>query len=282
MSWANQIEQWRQFAIWEGRDIPPDLLLSIIAHESGGRAGAQANISCKAGELPKMDGSTIEVNKALGLTQCIPAVIEGYNQNFPETAFYEDMIGDGERAARLQIRIGAWIYAANVRQLHNYDPVSFPGATPGRASPEQLKLALVAYAIGFGAKSGPGGKGLKPKLDELKARGLPLTLENIAAVFPNWGKRPDSETWINRPVHYARTVWGNYQKHGTGAAGASAPRNPRGLPDFPTIEKAAQKIKSDWPWLLIAAAVAYFWASSKKGGGILPIAVGKAKVIGRT
>lgn len=281
MTWPNQVEQWRQFAVWEGRDIPADLLLAIIAHESGGQAGLPANRPCKPGELPKMDGSTITVNRALGLTQCIPSVVIDYNAQNPEKAFYEDMTGTDERAARLQIRLGARVFAANVRQLHNYDPILFAAESPGRAAPNQLQLALIAYAIGFGAQSGPGGPGLKPKLDELKARGLPLNVESLARVFPTWGKSPESDVWINRPIQYAQTVWNNFYKYGTGQAGTDAPKNPLGLPDFPTLQKAAKKIEENWPWLLVAAALALMWTKTKKEQA-LPVSVGKAQVIARS
>jgi len=279
MAWPPQIEQWRKYAIWEGKDIPADLILAIIQHESGGVAGRLSQATTKAADIERSDGSTITMNHAMGLTQCIPSVVAGYNEQFPQKAFYEDMTGADQRAARLQIRLGAWVLASNVRLLHDYDPLLFPGSTPGAATPEQMRLALVAYAIGFGKNSPPGGRGLKPKLDELKARGLPLTIESLKDVFPNWGYSAKKEMWINRPLHYASVVWDRMLKHGSPQKpGLSEPSNPLALPDIPTIEQAAKKIKSNWPWLLIAAA-AFFFLSKKTPAKY--IEAGKAKVVGR-
>jgi hypothetical protein len=283
MAWPPQIEQWRKFAIWEGKDIPADLILAIIQHESRGTCGRISTGTTRTkADLEKSDGSIVPgYNHALGLMQVIPANIARWNEKAsPQNkAYFDDMTGADQRAARLQIRLGAWIFASNVRLLHDYDPLLFPGVSPGSATPEQLRLALVSYAIGFGKDSPPGGRGLKPKLDELKARGLPLTIESLKEVFPNWGYSAKKEMWINRPLHYASIVWDRMGKHGSPQKpGLSEPSNPRALPDIPTIEQAAKKIKNNWPWLLIAVA-AFFFLSKKTPAKY--IEAGKAKVIGR-
>ena len=282
MAWAPNIEQWRKFAIWEGRDIPADLMLAIIAAESGGIAGRLSQGTTKATEIPKTDGSKVTFNHAMGLAQVIPSVVKGWNNAFKDKAFFEDMTGTSERAARLQIRLGAWVYASGVRALHNWDPLAFPGASPGNATPEQLKLALIAYGIGPGA---PGGeKGLIPKLEKLKAANRPLTVEALQAAFPKWGYSTDKEAWINRPVFGALKKWNLFQTNKEpGRPGLQKPFNPLSLPDLPTVETAAAKIKDNWTWLLIALGVWFFFGRKKpadKGGGV--VEVGPAKVISRS
>lgn len=270
MAWHPRIEQWRRFAVWEGKDIPPDLILAIIKHESAGIAGRLSNSATKSHEIEKADGTKITFNHAMGLTQCIPAVVAGYNKNFSEKAYFEDMTGQTERAARLQIRLGAWVLASNVHLLHKYDPILFPGSSPGSATPEQLKLALVAYGIGFGA--------LKPKLNQLKERGRPLTIESLQQEFPMWGYSKTQGRWINRPLFGAMKKWSLYDKNAKpGKPGLQSPNNPLSLPDFPTIERAAKKIKDNWAWLLIAAALAIFWGKTKPK----ILNVGKATIVGR-
>ena len=281
MVWAANIEQWRKFAIWEGKDIPADLMLAIIAAESGGIAGRLSEATTKKAEIEKADGSKITFNHAMGLTQCIPRVVASYNKAFKDKAFFEDMTGKTERAARLQIRMGAWVYASGVRLLHQFDPVAFPGTSPGDATPEQLKLALVAYGIGPGR---PGGeKGLIPKLEALKARGMPLTVDALQQAFPKWGYSASKEMWINRPTFGALKKWNMYQKNkAPGRPGLTLPNNPLSLPDLPTVETAAKKIKDNWAWLLVALGVWFFFGRKKGGGAGKVVDVGPAKVIGRS
>lgn len=279
MAWAPHIEQWRKYVIWEGKDIPPDLMLSIIRKESNGVAGRLSEATVNPWNVLKLDGTTINFNHAMGLTQCIPRTVDGYNKTFAEKAYFEDMTGKNDRAVRLQIRMGAWVFASQVNLLHQYDPLAFPGDSPGTATSNQLQLALVAYAIGFGKIIPPyGKKGLRPKLEELKARGLPLTIESLRKAFPMWGYSKSKEMWVNRPLFGAMKRWNLYVKNAQpGKPGLAAPNNPLSLPDFPTIETAAKKIKDNWMWLLIAAGLAMFWGGKKPG----VINAGKAQIIGR-
>jgi len=249
MPWPRRVEQWRQYAVWEGKDIPADLILAIVAHESGGSAGRRAERTCRPGELTKIDGSKVTVNRALGLMQCIPGTIDAYNQRHADQpAYYEDMIGSDERSSRLQIRIGSEVYARNVNALYQYDPVAFPGVSPGSATKDQLKLALTAYAVGFGS--------LKSNLDELKAQGVPLTYANVARANPNWGRNSEGGEWINRPLHYASSVWSAFTTRGEpGRPGMSHPTNPRGLPELARAARAGKDLLL--PLVLIAAAYVF-------------------------
>jgi len=197
-------------------------MLSIISHESG---GLQAQRTCKPGKLPRLDGSEVEVNRALGLTQCIPATVAWYNTTCPESerATLDDMQGASERAARLQIRVGALLLKTNIKALNRYDPVAYQSASAANATPEHLSQALIAYAIGIGA--------LREKLDGLKQRGLSLTQKNLFEQYPTWGKNQQG-IWINQPLRYAQTVYGAFEKHRSGAStpAPADPRNPIAIP----------------------------------------------------
>lgn len=272
MSWPQHIEQWRQYAIWEGRDIPPDLMLAIIAAESGGQAGRLSQATTKPAAVPRADGSEITFNRAMGLTQCIPSVVAGYAKAFKHPAYFEDMTGSDERAARLQVRLGAWVFASGVRLLHDYDPIAFPAKSPGASTPEQLKLALVAYAIGFG--------NLKKKLDVLKEEKTPLALDTLKTRFPWWGYNKEAGQWINRPIQSSEKKWALYTKNMSNAPGADSPANPLALPPFKILKSTAKTIKDNWIWLLISILGAFFWQKygPKKSKSI---SAGPAVIIGR-
>jgi len=210
MSWPSRIERWRTFANWESRDIPTDLVLSIIDHESGGVPGEKSQATTKPGVILTDSGSEITYNRALGLMQVIPPNIESWNKHKTPKVTFEDMSGDDEKAVRLQIRLGSSIFANSLFALHRFDPVEFPARSPGEASSRQLQLALVAYAIGPG---NPGGqKGLIPKLERLKELKRPLTLEALKATFPRWGYSEKKQAWINRPLKAAEKVWADFKK----------------------------------------------------------------------
>ncbi len=225
MTWPEHIERWRQFVLWECRDIPPDLVLAITKHESNGVPGIASSATTKPHDIPLEGGGHINYNHALGLMQIIPGTIASYNAGHPaDIVFYEDMKGTDERAARLQIRVGCAVYASGIRNLHNYDPAVFTGNTPGNATIDQLMFALTAYARGFGA--------LRVKLNQLKAQNMALTFANLAQTFPTWGQNAAGE-WINRPIQYTETVWNNAINHGMEPGeGTSHPPGPStGPPD---------------------------------------------------
>jgi hypothetical protein len=211
MSWPKNVEQWRQYVSWESKDIPNDLVMSIIEHESGGQAGIKSHAGTKAAEILNDAGDLVAVSNALGLMQVIPPHVAAWNLNKIPKITLEDMTGDDERAARLQIKIGSSIFASYLHKLHSFDPQEFPGKTPGTATPQQLSLALVAYAIGPGKKGGK--RGLIPKLERLRELKRPLTLSALEATFPKWGYSDTLQRWINRPVEAAKNVWSRYKKN---------------------------------------------------------------------
>ncbi len=260
MPFTSQVEQWRQYAKWECKDIPVDLVLAIIRGESNGVAGRKSRASIRTpGTLPKADGSAVQIKNAYGLMQCVPALINDYNtQHSNAPIYFEDISGNNERAARLQIRCGCWYFSRCVLNLHRYDPQLFPAKTPGGASTQQLQLALIAYAIGFGSRTGK--RGLAPKLTALKQLRQPLTLAALAANFPNWGKGSDG-VWHNRPVQGAVARWRSYEHNATGAGSGSAPTNPTGqpLPNEPKTGIAAIfSDNKDWLWIVGILAAAYY------------------------
>lgn len=211
MSWPQNVEKWRQYVNWESKDIPSDLVLSIIEHESGGQAGIKSHARTKAAEIRTDAGGLVTVHNAMGLMQVIPSHIAAWNLNRKPQITLEDMTGDDERAARLQIKIGSSIFASYLHKLHKFDPVEFPGKSPGTSTPQQLQLALIAYAIGPGSKGGK--RGLIPKLEQLRKMKRPLTLAALKAAFPKWGYSESKQQWINRPLDAAATVWNRYKKN---------------------------------------------------------------------
>lgn len=248
MPWPNQIERWRQYVLWECRDLAPDLILAIIKKESAGIPGLVASASCSPYPIPLSSGGSITFNHALGLMQIVPRTIASYNSSHPQDiVYYEDMKSKDERAARLQIRVGCAVFASAVRNLHLYDPSVFPGSTPGNATPNQLILALVAYRMGSAA--------LSKRLDKLKQMGKPLTFEALANTFPNWGQNAQGE-WINRPIHYAQTVWKTALNHGMEPGEPPPPWTP-GPPD--------SEIAGFNPSILFLLAASYFLYKGLKG-----------------
>lgn len=251
MPWRQQVDQWRQAAVWEGQGAPPDLLLSIINNESGGFAGVAAKVKTKYSRaLPLRAGGTKTVDRALGLMQCIPVVIEDYNKAHPsDPVYYDDMTGKTAAEGRLQIRVGAWLFGRLVRRLNQLYPGAFPAQNPAGAGPEQLTAALVAYARGLGA--------LKEKFDQLQADGLTLTQRNLYERFPLWGFDKLKRRWINRPLYYAAKVWRNYQRNRTNDPGSGPPPNPAGQPAAEIARRPAKKTDLEYgvPLLLLAGAI---------------------------
>jgi len=190
MTWPRRVERWREFVEWESKDVPPDLVLGIILNESGGVPGLKSN-QAEGGvaTVSTADGGEETINHSYGLMQIAPSVVETWNRHHDgaEVALYDDLTGADNRAARMQIRIGCWQFALNVALLSKTFPGIFPESSAGRASSEQLKLALLANATGGNWKvAGTEGRGLRPKLNRLEELGLPLTLEQIKTTFPNW------------------------------------------------------------------------------------------------
>lgn len=252
--WRRQVEQWRQYVIWESGGAPPDLILSIINNESEGSAGEPARVRTKhSRELPTRAGGSRLVDRAYGLMQCVPLVVIDFNNAHPQKPVYwEDISGTDGNSGRLQIRVGCWLFRKMVRNLNRDFPEAYPGTNAGNAPPEHLTAALVAYARGYGA--------LKKKLDILKDQGLPLTQRNLYEKFPLWGWSHKDQKWINRPLYYSAKVWRRYMRNKTGAPGTSTPPNPSGQPATAIARRAptppaTTKPPFPIPVLLILAAL---------------------------
>jgi hypothetical protein len=249
-TWSSNIERYREVVSWECKDIPVDLVLAIINHESGGKAGLQATVKCKSAVLPSVTGTNWTVNHALGLMQVIPPNIVSWNENpNHEQVYVEDMIGDDERAIRLQIRIGCWIFASCVAGLHQFFPTEFPTTSAADATDNHLQCSLCAYAVGTGA--------VRDKLAELASQGKPLTFKQLGVSFPDWGKNQKTGKWINRPIHYAEIVWNQYAAHSDGTKIDT---------EAPSLGKKIGKVWNGGGWLLIPAAAALLWAMSGRKG----------------
>jgi len=210
MTWPKRIQNLKPFVLVECKDIPPDLVLAIIKHESAGYIGRIAGTKCKSGMLPDVNGNTHVLNHAMGLMQVIPATVQWYNQTAPsnDQATVEDMTGKDERAARLQIRIGCMFLAFANKYLHDRHPKAAPAASLSEAKDDQIALVVTAYAVGHGATS--------KKLTAVKAAGLAPNYANIKRKFPTWGKNSAGK-WINRPLAFADVIvkWYNQNKSGS-------------------------------------------------------------------
>jgi soluble lytic murein transglycosylase-like protein len=216
VSWPPKIEALRQYVVWECRDIPPDLVLAIIKHESGGNAGIAAKVRCKCGQLPDVNGNMVELCNALGLMQVIPGTVDWYNESVPdaEKATVEDMTGTDERAIRLQIRTGCKFLAHVNNYLHNRFPETLPESSLSTASDDQIKLVLAGYAVGNGA--------VEKKMNQAKEEGYSPTFANLKRLFPKWGQNSEGK-WINRPLTYAADTITNYKANRSGSFTGTRP-----------------------------------------------------------
>lgn len=216
MSWNKRTESLRPVVLWECKDIPPDLVLSIIQHESGGIPGRIGSGRTKCGKLSDVHGNEHEICHALGLMQTIPDTVNGYNANATgaDVATIEDMTGTDERAKRIQIRVGCKYLATVNYFLHKYFPVACPAFSLADADAGQVSIVLTGYAVGHNATA--------KKLQELADRNIKLTFANLKKEFPNWGKNTAGQ-WLNRPIHYASVVAENYQKNIGGSFDQTSP-----------------------------------------------------------
>lgn len=184
-----------------------DFILSIIRNESGGKPGIKANRATKfSKELPTRSGGVVKVNKALGLMQTIPLVVDDYNKTH-KTAFYDDMTGATVAAAKKQIQVGVWTFNNNVRAIQAATGKQL--IKSGKINIDLLKLVLVAYAWGVGRT--------KRKLNELKKAGKAPTFENLQAAWPQLGQP------ANRPIYYANKIVNRVLKPPKGSKGPKRP-----------------------------------------------------------
>ncbi len=177
--------------------------------------------------------------------QVVPRTLASYNNAHPgNIVYYEDMKGQDERSARLQIRVGCFTLAKAVNRLHGFYPDVFPAVTPGNATEEQLKLAIVGYRMGMRA--------LKKKLDKLVAMGRPLTYEELQSSFPNWGGD------VNRVYFYTSTVWNNALDNGMVPGGQLPPYDPGpSIPEQPGPPQSQIAGIGVIPWLLLIGAAVW-------------------------
>jgi hypothetical protein len=248
MAWNKRIEALRTIVLWECKDIPPDLVLALIKHESAGYVGRKAGVACKPGVLHDAAGNSHTVNHALGLMQTIPATIDWYNQSAPanEKATFEDMTGTDERAARLQTRIGCKFLAFVNHYLHKKMPEAAPAASLSEASPDQIKLALTGFAVGHGAT-------LK-KLKAVKALGVLPSFEAIKANFPGWGKNSAGK-WINRPIKFAEVVFDWYRENKTGSIDIPKP--------VEIVKRTVSKVNGKGAFVAVAFLAGAGWLLTK-------------------
>lgn len=200
MTWKPKIERLRPYVIAECKDIPPDLVLAIIQHESGGIAGRKSAANTRAGTLYDIDGNPHVIKNALGLMQTIPATINSYNRGKEETAQFatiEDLTGTDERAIRLQIRIGCRYLAIVNRLLNNNYPDTCTSLSLSDADDNQTSLVLTGYAVG-------AGNTLK-KMAAAQKQNYTPTFANLKRLFPTWGGK------ANHPLKYVARVMSNYR-----------------------------------------------------------------------
>jgi hypothetical protein len=247
LTWPKKIEQWREPVGWECKDLPPDLVLAVMSHESGGIPGRKGSRGTRCGTLPTASGGKVQVCGALGLMQIHPLTVSSWNEHGDETAYLEDMTGDDERAIRIQIRLGCWYLASCVAGLHQFDPTAFPAVSAAKAGQNQLQCALIGYAVGLGA--------LKKKLKQLQSENKPLTYDQLVKTFPEWGKSKKTGKWINRPLHYAAVVWDQYAKKATGGTISTTP---------PGLTARIGKAWNGGGWLIVPIVGAVLWSLGKR------------------
>ena len=192
MVWNNtNVERFRQAAREVRPEIPEDIILAIIWHESRGTIGAVSGGGLdvftntgqrEPGETRDFEVDGVKVNHALGLMQCIGSVINDYNRMSGEKKVTVDqMVGKDYDDAIAQIRVGTW----RLKRAFDLNHKNFPGFIPplpeaGREE-EGVKLAFLAYAQGNG--------GLKAKLDDVVAAGKNPTYSAAKELFDGkWGK----------------------------------------------------------------------------------------------
>jgi hypothetical protein len=193
------IEAWRQFAIWESGAVPPDLLLAIVKCESDGVAGQKSKLPSNCADLPQGDGSTIKICSDLGLTQISPQTAIFFNERAPGPPLtLGDLTGTSERAARQQLRAGAWFLDWTFRELKRTFPKVFTAADLATATPDQIRLTFAGYGGGIGSA--------KNKIGEALAQGVPVTWAALTRKWPNW---PAARGANNKWAAYTRAQKGD-------------------------------------------------------------------------
>jgi len=224
-----KVEQWRSIVTDKCQGFDPNIILALIQKESGGQAGVIGRIqisSALRGNIKTTSGGKKFVDRALGLMQTVPVLINAFARANPtKNVTYETMIGKTRRSAGIQIAIGCNYLATQIKNVHKYDPVAFPGDTPAKASLNQVAMAVMSYAIGWG--------NVKKRLTILKNEGKPLTLESLADRFPRWGYNTKTKKWVNRPIQGTVKVMDAAKKYGEDTDTSEPKRFPLPTPEKP-------------------------------------------------
>jgi hypothetical protein len=197
---SSRVDRWRPLVEDLAGDLPVDLVLGIVWHESAGRAGAIGRIKTRCAKVPTSAGGERKSCHALGLMQVVPGNVKNWNARHPDRpATYEDMTGSSAAAAKIQLRLGIAILRSSFAWLNRYG-FAWPGAP---LSHEQVKIGLMVYAWGQG--------NIKPYLDELVILGRPITALEISTRWPALGEPQ------NHPLRYSRVVYNKVYGAGAGA-----------------------------------------------------------------
>ena len=233
MGFGGQVERWRPIVVQLAGDLPVNLVLAIIWHESRGQAGAIGAGKTACAILPSSSGAR-QVCHALGLMQVVPRNVVAWNQTHVYKAGYNDMTGRTNAAAGVQIRLGVWVLKNAFAWLALKYGFPWPG---GRLEAEQIKIGLMVYAWGQGH--------MKPYLDTLAADQVPITSAEISTRWPELGKPK------NQPLMYSKTVFN--QAFGPGLSPTTGPK---------PQPKIIKPDSGSWVILPIVAMAA--WAMTRK------------------
>ena len=229
------VEQWREIVSGERRGIPTDIILAVIERESHGELGQAAKRKTKEPYTPQEIKCGLDrdlIQRALGLMQITPICLREYNRkNRSDPVTPCELASKDTRAARAQIRVGAWFLDLCLRWAHSVDQAAHPWPR-GLLSRPQIELAALAYKQGIG--------GTAARLRAAGVAGLPLTVRSIQKLDPAWGNG-------ERPYEYAASVASAYDRGVLDPVPAPEPK------------------KNDGDFLLIAllGLVAIYWASKK-------------------
>lgn len=151
------VQQWdplvRAELAFQNVPLPPDLILSVIRVESGGKAG-----------LTNPSGG------ASGLMQVLPVTLQDYNQRHKDNYTLADMRGEDTASARAQIRVGLSTLARYWRRAYEYLSSRMPSVPISDLS----RIADLFYRAGPGATI--------KKLDQLSNP----TFLALKTGFPDW------------------------------------------------------------------------------------------------
>lgn len=240
MSFPAKVERWRPLVLELAPDLPAELVLGIIWHESGGTPGILSKGTTKPALVPTAAGVDKKATHAFGLMQVIPKNVAGWNEEHPDQiATWELMGGTSETAARMQVRLGLWILRDSLSWLNrNY---GFPWPA-GAASDDQIKIGLMIYAW--------GARNVGPYLEQLKNEGAPVTASEIATRWPTMGAPK------NAPVKFSQRVWNK----AFGGAGGGSPAVPSPTPS-PTRDTGTGAGAA----LFLVGLAAWYFSRAKKG-----------------